>query len=297
MIHYSREVIAARAKGAPIVALESTIIAHGLPRPRNLQTAREIESAVRTGGATPATIALLDGKVHVGLESEELERLASDPGFVKASIRDLATLIANKGCAATTVAATAQIAHLSGITLFATGGLGGVHRGARQTWDESADLLALATIPVIVVCAGVKSILDIPATLERLETLSVPLLGYRTKKFPGFYLSDSGYEIEHNAASPAEIAGIWRAAQTIGADQRGMIVANPVQNQMSPDLHHRLLTEGLAAAEAANVSGKAATPFLLEYFHANSEGESLRVNVEIILANAKLAAEIACSLL
>lgn len=293
MIHYSREVEKARANGAPIVALESTIIAHGLPRPRNLETAKEIESLVRANGATPATIALIDGNVHVGLESEQLVRVASDPGFVKASIRDLASLIATRRCAATTVAATAHIAHQSGITLFATGGLGGVHRGASQTWDESADLLALATIPVIVVSAGVKSILDIPATLERLETLSIPILGYRTRKFPGFYLSDSGYEIEHSVANPREVAETWRASQEIGTSQRGLVVANPVRNQMSPDLHHRLLTEGLAAAEMAQITGKAATPFLLEYFHSNSGGESLRVNVEIILANAKLAAEIA----
>lgn len=293
MIHYSREVEKARANGAPIVALESTIIAHGLPRPRNLETAKEIESLVRANGATPATIALIDGNVHVGLESEQLVRVASDPGFVKASIRDLASLIATRRCAATTVAATAHIAHQSGITLFATGGLGGVHRGASQTWDESADLLALATIPVIVVSAGVKSILDIPATLERLETLSIPILGYRTRKFPGFYLSDSGYEIEHSVANPREVAETWRASQEIGTSQRGLVVANPVRNQMSPDLHHRLLTEGLAAAEMAQITGKAATPFLLEYFHSNSGGESLRVNVEIILANANLAAEIA----
>lgn len=296
MIHYSREVASARDNNAPIVALESTIIAHGLPRPRNLETAKEIEATVRANGATPATIALIDGQVHVGLESEQLERVANDPGFVKASIRDLATLIATGRCAATTVAATAHIANQSGITLFATGGLGGVHRGANQTWDESADLLALATIPVIVVSAGVKSILDIPATLERLETLSIPILGYQTRKFPGFYLSDSGYEIEHSAASPAEIAGIWRASREIGTDRHGLVVANPVHNQMSPDLHDRLLTEGLAAAGAAHVTGKAATPFLLEYFHANSGGESLRVNVEIILANAKLAAQIACNI-
>jgi pseudouridine-5'-phosphate glycosidase len=296
MIHYSREVASARANNAPIVALESTIIAHGLPRPRNLETAREIEATVRANGATPATIALIDGEVHVGVESEQLERIANDPSFVKASIRDLATLLATGRCAATTVAATAHIANRSGIALFATGGLGGVHRGANQTWDESADLLALATIPVIVVSAGVKSILDIPATLERLETLSIPILGYQTRKFPGFYLSDSGYEIEHSAASPAEIAGIWRASREIGTDRHGLVVANPVQNQMSPELHNRMLSEGLAAAEAAHITGKAATPFLLEYFHANSGGESLRVNVEIILANAKLAAQIACNI-
>ncbi len=295
MIQYSSEVKEAIAKKKAIVALESTIISHGLPRPSNLAVAIEVEEIVRSEGSTPATIAIIDGVIHVGLERNQLERVANDSNFTKASIRDLATVTANRSSAATTVAATSHIAHLAGIEFFATGGLGGVHRGAQESWDESADLLALANIPVLVVCAGVKSILDIPATLERLETLSVPLIGYKTKKFPGFYLPDSGYSIEHEASSPQEIGAIWRARKEVGTSDSGLVVANPTPSPMDPSLHERLLRDGLAAANQLKVTGKAVTPFLLEYFHANSNGESLRVNVEIIKNNSKLAAQIANS--
>jgi len=291
MITFSREVHVAREKNAPIVALESTIIAHGLPRPRNLEVATEVEKIVRDSGATPATIAIIDGEIHVGLESSELSRVANDLNVVKASIRDLPFVTENKLTAATTVAATSHIANLSGIEFFATGGLGGVHRGA--TFDESADLLALATIPVLVVCAGVKSILDVPATLERLETLSVPLLGYRTNKFPGFYLADSGQNLEHSADSPSEIAKLWQAKKTMGLSKKGMVVANPTEFPMAKDLHDKLLNEGLRAADENQVIGKDVTPFLLEYFHSHSAGESLRVNEAIIRSNAALAAQIA----
>lgn len=295
MIQYSGEVKAALSQKKPIVALESTIISHGLPRPKNLEVALEVEEIVRSEGATPATIAIIDGVIHVGLESSELDRVANDPNFTKASIRDLATASANHLSAATTVAATSHIAHLAGIEFFATGGLGGVHRGAQESWDESADLLALANIPVLVVCAGVKSILDIPATLERLETLSVPLIGYRTKKFPGFYLPDSGYAIEYEANTPGEIGKIWRARSEVGTNNSGLVVANPTPLPMNPELHEKLLSDGLARARDNNVTGKAVTPFLLEYFHSNSDGESLRVNIEIIKNNSKLAAQIASS--
>ncbi len=295
MIQYSNEVREALAKKKPIVALESTIISHGLPRPSNLAVATEVEEIVRSEGSTPATIAIIDGVIHVGLERNELERVANDLNFTKASIRDLATVTANRSSAATTVAATSHIAHLAGIEFFATGGLGGVHRGAQESWDESADLLALANIPVLVVCAGVKSILDIPATLERLETLSVPLIGYKTRKFPGFYLPDSGYAIEHEASTPKEISAIWRARNEVGTSNSGLIVANPTPSPMDPSLHERLLRDGLEAANQMKITGKAVTPFLLEYFHSNSDGESLRVNVEIIKNNSKLAAQIASS--
>lgn len=295
MIQYSREVKEALAKHQPIVALESTIISHGLPRPSNLSVAIEVEEIVRTEGSIPATIAIIDGVIHVGLERHELERVANDSNFTKASIRDLSIVTANRSSAATTVAATSHIAHLAGIEHFATGGLGGVHRGAHESWDESADLLALANIPVLVVCAGVKSILDIPATLERLETLSVPLIGYKTNKFPGFYLSDSGYAIEHEAVTPEEIGAIWRARKEVGLYTSGLVVANPTPSPMDPSLHERLLRDGIEAAVKNQISGKAVTPFLLEYFHSNSNGESLRVNVEIIKSNAKLAAQIARS--
>ncbi len=286
---------AALAEKRPLVALESTIISHGLPRPKNLEVALAVEEIVRSEGATPATIAIIDGVIHVGLEKSELDRVANDENFTKASIRDLATATANSLSAATTVAATSHIAHLAGIEFFATGGLGGVHRGAQESWDESADLHALATIPVLVVCAGVKSILDIPATLERLETLSVPLIGYRTKKFPGFYLPDSGYTIEYEAKSAAEIGAIWQARKEVGTANTGLVVANPTPLPMNQTLHERLLKEGLAKARENNVTGKAVTPFLLEFFHANSDGESLKVNIEIIKSNSKLAAQIASS--
>jgi pseudouridine-5'-phosphate glycosidase len=295
MIQYSSEVRAALVEKRPLVALESTIISHGLPRPRNLEVALEVEEIVRSEGATPATIAIIDGVIHVGLEKTELDRVANDENFTKASIRDLAIATASGLSAATTVAATSHIAHLAGIEFFATGGLGGVHRGAQESWDESADLLALANIPVLVVCAGVKSILDIPATLERLETLSVPLIGYRTKKFPGFYLPDSGYTIEHEAKSAAEIGAIWRARKEVGTANTGLVVANPTPLPMNPTLHERLLKDGLAKARENSVTGKAVTPFLLEFFHANSDGESLKVNIEIIKSNSRLAAQIASS--
>jgi len=294
MIKFSAEVSAARAAGRPIVALESTIISHGLPRPRNLEVALEVEAIVRSGGAVPATIALIDGVVHVGLEASELERIANDDDVVKASTRDLAIIEASKRSAATTVAATAHIAHLAGITTFATGGLGGVHRG--HSYDESADLIALAETPIVIVCAGVKSILDVPGTLERLETFAVPVLGFGTNKFPGFYLTESGYEIEHRVDSVAEIAAIWFNRFELKTGDRAIVIANPVVNQMDLALHNEILESGLKAAEENQITGKAVTPFLLEYFHTQSKGESLRVNIEIIKANSELAAQIAISL-
>ena len=185
---------------------------------------------------------------------------------------------------------------MAGISLFATGGLGGVHREAWQSWDESADLLALANTPILIVCSGAKSILDVSATLERLETLSVPILGYKTNRFPGFYLTDSGFDLEHRADTPQDIAQIWRARGDVATNNSALIVANPVGNQMDKALHDQILFDGLAKAKTAGIIGKAVTPFLLEYFHSNSKGESLRVNVEIIKANAALAAQIAVAL-
>ena len=294
MIKFSAEVSAAKSAGKPIVALESTIISHGLPRPRNLEVAREVEEIVRGTGATPATIALIDGVIHVGLEVDQLERIANDDGVVKASTRDLAIVQATKKSAATTVAATAHIANLAGISVFATGGLGGVHRG--HSYDESADLIALAETPIVIVCAGVKSILDVPGTLERLETFAVPVLGYRTNKFPGFYLTESGYEVEHRVDTPEEIATIWKNRFELKTNDRAIVIANPVVNQMDLVLHNEILESGLKSAENNHITGKAVTPFLLEFFHTQSKGESLRVNIEIIKANSKLAAEIAIAL-
>ena len=281
---------------SPVVALESTIITHGLPRPKNLEVALEVEQIVTETGATPATIAIIDGQIHIGLESDQLTQIANDENILKASIRDLAIISTQKKSAATTVAATSHIANLAGISLFATGGLGGVHREAWQSWDESADLLALANTPILIVCSGAKSILDVSATLERLETLSVPILGYKTNKFPGFYLTDSGFDLEHRADTPQDIAQIWRARSDVATNNSALIVANPVGNQMDKALHDQIVFDGLAKAKTAGISGKAVTPFLLEYFHSNSKGESLRVNVEIIKANAALAAQIAVAL-
>jgi len=294
MIKFSAEVAAAQAAGQPIVALESTIISHGLPRPKNLEVALEVEAIVRSAGAVPATIALIDGIVHVGLESNELDRIANDDSVVKASTRDLAIITATKKSAATTVAATAHIAHLAGIKVFATGGLGGVHRG--HSYDESADLIALAETPIVIVCAGVKSILDVPGTLERLETFAVPVIGFGTHKFPGFYLTESGYEIEHRVDSVEEIAAIWNNRFELQTNDRAIVVANPVVNQMNLALHNQILESGLKAAAANQITGKAVTPFLLEYFHTQSKGESLRVNIDIIKANSHLAALLAVSL-
>ena len=281
---------------SPVVALESTIITHGLPRPKNLEVALEVEQIVTDAGATPATIAVIDGQIHIGLEPDQLTQIANDENILKASIRDLAIISTQKKSAATTVAATSHIAKMAGISLFATGGLGGVHREAWQSWDESADLLALANTPILIVCSGAKSILDVSATLERLETLSVPILGYRTNKFPGFYLTDSGFDLEHRADTPQDIAQIWRARSDVATNNSALIVANPVGNQMDKALHDQILFDGLAKAKTAGIIGKAVTPFLLEYFHSNSKGESLRVNIEIIKANAALAAQIAVAL-
>jgi len=296
MIKYSEAVAKALGDKSPIVALESTIITHGLPRPKNLEVALEVEQIVIEAGATPATIAIIDGQINIGLEPDQLTRIANDENILKASIRDLAVISTQKKSAATTVAATSHIANMAGISLFATGGLGGVHREAWQSWDESADLLALANTPVLIVCSGAKSILDVSATLERLETLSVPILGYKTNKFPGFYLTDSGFELEHRVDTAREIAQIWRARGDVAINESALIVANPVSNQMERALHDQLLFDGLSKAKIDGVVGKAITPYLLDYFHTNSKGESLRVNIEIIKANAALAAQIAVAL-
>lgn len=290
----SPEVAAARRAGGAVVALESTIISHGLPRPTNVEVARQIEAVVRSAGAVPATIAIVDGRVRVGLDPEALEVIAGSDDVVKASVRDVPVVMARGGHGATTVASTAQLAALVGIEVFATGGLGGVHRGASDTFDESADLVTLASTPITVVSAGVKSILDVGATLERLETLSVTVAGYRTDRFPGFYLADSGHPVPARLDTPGEVAAVMAARRALGA-RGALLLANalPEDRQVDPGLHARVLTEGLAAAEAAGVHGKDVTPFLLAHFHQASGGESLRANTEIILANAALAAEVA----
>lgn len=295
-IKYSTEVSDALAAGNPLVALESTIISHGLPRPSNLSVAIECEEIIRAHGAVPATIALLDGVVHIGLEGFELEAIANRDDIAKASIRDLAIIIAQGKSAATTVAATAHIAAIAGIKIFATGGLGGVHRGANESFDESADLTALSQLDMTVVCAGVKSILDVHATLERLETLAIGLVGFQTNRFPGFYLTDSGFDIEHRVDSPNEIAAIIKARAAISTQFKSLIVANPVKKEMAKARHDQILAAGLAKAVHEGVDGKAVTPFLLEHFHTASHGESLSINTEIIKSNCALAAQIAVAL-
>lgn len=295
-IKLSAEVADALKAGKPIVALESTIISHGLPRPSNLEVALECERIVRDTGAVPATIALLDGKILVGLERAELEAIANRDDISKASIRDLAIIVAQGKSAATTVAATAHIAALAGIHIFATGGLGGVHRGANESFDESADLTALANVDMTMICAGVKSILDVPATLERLETLAISLVGYKTTAFPGFYLTDSGFTLEHRVDSPEEIAAIIKARKEVGTLSKALVVANPVAKEMNKARHDEILKSGLEKAEKQGVTGKAVTPFLLEHFHTTSQGESLAINTEIIKANCLLGAQIAVAL-
>jgi pseudouridylate synthase len=298
------EVASALDEGRPVVALESTIISHGLPRPANLDVARQIEQVVRGAGAVPATVAVVDGTVRIGLDEAALSTIATSDGIAKASLRDLAVVVARGGHAATTVAATSHLAASAGIGVFATGGLGGVHRGAATTMDESADLSTLSRTPITVVCAGVKSILDVGATLERLETLGVAVVGYRTDRFPGFYLTDSGFGLDWRVDSPEEVAAIMgarrslsSAALTGGGSSAALVVANPlpVEEQVDPALHDRVLAGALAVADAAGISGKAVTPFLLERFHAETGGESLRANVAIILRNAGLAARIAAA--
>ena len=290
----SDEVSDAIASGRGIVALESTIISHGLPTETSARTAREIEAAVRRAGAVPATVAVVDGAVRVGLTDDALVRVAEEDGVVKTSVRDLGPVLARGLTGATTVAATSYLAHLAGIRVFATGGLGGVHRGARDTWDESADLAALAAAPVTVVCAGVKSILDTAATLERLESLSVPVLGYRTDALPGFYVRDAGLPVPWRVGSAAEVAAVMRAREGLRLPQ-GVVVAQPVAaaDEMDRDLHDRTLAEGLDEVARRGVVGKDVTPFLLAWFHEHTGGASLTANVALVLANAELAAAIA----
>jgi pseudouridylate synthase len=293
LAHVSDEVRAALADGAGVVALESTIIAHGLPRPRNLDVARELEDVVRGAGAVPATIAMLDGEVHVGLEDWGLRRIAGHE-VAKLSVRDLPLAAGRRANGATTVAATAHLAAAAGIRVFATGGMGGVHRDARQSWDESADLLTLSRTPIVVVAAGVKSILDVGATLERLETLGVSVAGWRTNRFPGFYLTDGGFDLDWRVESAEEVAEAMAAADELGVGG-ALVVANPVtvEQQLDPAEHERVLAEGLGLARAQGVTGKAVTPFLLDHLHRATDGRSLEVNVAVALGNAAVAGAIA----
>jgi pseudouridine-5'-phosphate glycosidase len=289
----SPEVSEALSSGKPVVALESTIISHGLPRPRNLEAAKEFEEILRSAGVVPATIAILDGVPQIGLDDEGVNRIANED-LAKASVRDIPILAAKKASGATTVAATAHLAALAGIRVFATGGLGGVHRGSVETFDESADLSTLAVTPITVVSAGVKSVLDIPATLERLETLSVPVIGYKTNKFPAFWLTESGYTLDWHLDSAEEIAAAMKSQDELGHGQ-GIVVANPipVEKQWDPKEHDRVLEIAFEAAKEAGVTGKAVTPFLLGFIVEQSGGRSLEVNLDLARNNVRVAGEIA----
>ncbi len=297
LLRIGSHVQAALDAGNPVLALESTIFTHGLPQPRNLQVALEAEQIVRDAGAVPATIGVVDGVPVVGLSEEEISYLSTTEGVVKASLRDLPVAAAKKLSAGTTVAATAYLAHAAGVRVFSTGGLGGVHRQAQVTFDESADLPTLATLPLVVISAGVKSILDIPLTLERLETLNLAVVGYQTTDYPGFYIADSGFDIEYSVDSPAEVAQIVAARDALDISST-LLVANPVaeEHQLPLDVHADVLSRALAAAEAEGISGHDTTPFLLDFVQRETGGKSLDVNVEVYRGNVALGAQIAAAL-
>ncbi|MGW0546415.1 pseudouridine-5'-phosphate glycosidase [Streptomyces altiplanensis] len=293
----SGEVREALERRRPVVALESTIIAHGLPRPRNLRVAKELEEEVRTVGAVPATIAVLDGRAHVGLDTAQLERIANDESVRKLGHRDLAPALAAGANGATTVSATAFLAARAGLRVFATGGLGGVHREWTATQDESADLGLLARTRITVVCAGVKSILDVPATLQRLETLGVGILGYGTEHFPGFYLSSSGEPVDWTVRTPGEVAAVMRAQDALGGPEAALLVANPVPEaeQLDPALHDRVLAQALEECRERKITGQGVTPFLLDRLVRGTEGASLEANLAAVRGNVRLAARIAAA--
>lgn len=292
------EVAQALATGAPVVALESTIVAHGMPWPRNLEVALRVEAAVREHGAVPATIAVLGGELWVGLDRAGLEHIAHGGEVRKLSRRDLSVAVACREDGATTVAATMIVAAMAGIRVFATGGIGGVHRGAGSSFDISADLEELARTSVAVVCAGAKSVLDIPATLEVLETRGVPVLGYRTDRFPAFFTRDSGCALDRRVDEVDELAAILRAKWALGLEG-GVVVANPIapEHEADPAVVGAAIEQALAEADAQGIRGKAITPFLLARVDTLSGGASLAANVELVLSNAQLAARLARALI
>ena len=292
------EVAAAVAEGKPVVALESTIISHGMPYPQNVETALKVEQIIRDCGAVPATIAILGGRLKAGLSHEEIEYLGKKGQDVtKASRRDLAVLVARKADGATTVTTTMMIAHMAGIQIFATGGIGGVHRGAETTMDISADLEELANTPVMVVCAGAKSILDLGLTLEYLETHGVPVLGYGTKELPAFYTRKSGFEVDYRMDTPEELAEAFHVSRQLGL-KGGMLVTNPIPEEfaMDHDVINRAIDEAIAQANAQGIHGKATTPFLLAKVKELTGGDSLDSNIQLVFNNARLAARTAAAL-
>jgi pseudouridylate synthase len=294
------DVAAALREGRPVVALESTVIAHGLPRPQNLETAHKMEAAVREEGAVPATIAIIEGRMVAGLSSEQLTTFAATDGIIKVSRADLAAVLAAHQTGATTVAATMLIAARAGIRVFATGGIGGVHRGAELSFDISADLPELARTPVAVVCAGAKAILDLPRTLEVLETLGVPVVGYRTNKFPAFYVEDSGLPLQSRVDAPAEAARLMQAHRDMGFTS-GIVFCNPPPsaNALGKREVDAWIARALESATAVGIRGKAVTPYLLDYLAKASHGQTLETNIALLVHNARVAAQIAnaCSAL
>jgi pseudouridine-5'-phosphate glycosidase len=297
VLNISEPVRAALDAGRPVVALESTIIAHGFPRPDNRTLADALESAVRDAGAEPATIAVIGGAVHVGLSAAQLDRIAERDGIAKCSLRDLAAVCAAGGDGATTVSATMRLAHMAGISVFATGGIGGVHPGAGTSFDISADLTELGRTPVAVVCAGAKSILDVPATLEVLETLGVPVVGYGCDTFPGFHCRDSGLALGHRADTPADMAALIRAQTALGLDA-GILIANPppADVAMTRDERDALVSEARERARNDGVTGAALTPYLLAALNDLSDGRTRAINKALAIANAQLGARIATAL-
>lgn len=297
VIHVSQEVQDAVRENRPVVALESTIFTHGLPRPRNLDVALEAEAGLRAQGVTPATIGVFNGVATVGLSTEQITELSNTDKIAKASLRDLPVVRALGIHGGTTVAATAFLAHHAGVKVFSTGGLGGVHHGASETFDESADMTTLAQIPILVISAGVKSILDIPATLERFETLNIPVIGYGTTKYPGFYITDSGFSIGYSVDTPEEAAAVVNARDELGLPQ-SVLLANPVaaDKQLPPEQLNDILARAWAEADKQGISGNASTPFLLDFIQKDTKGVSLDVNVEVYRGNVALGGLIATAL-
>lgn len=296
-LHVSEQVAAAVADGRPVVALESTIFTHGLPRPLNLEVALEAEERLRSQGVVPATTGVFAGVPTVGLSLEQITSLSNDGTVKKVSLRDLPVAAALRLHGGTTVAATAFLAHRAGIKVFSTGGLGGVHHGAATSFDESADMTALSSTPIIVVSAGVKSVLDVAATLERFETLSIPVIGYKTKKYPGFYVSDSGYEIEYAVNTPDEVAAICNARDDLRI-KSAILLANPIaeDKQFPPAELDEILSRAWAQAEKNGINGKDTTPFLLDFIQRDTNGRSLNVNVDVYRSNVSLGGEVATAL-
>jgi len=296
LLRPTEEVASALAEGRPVVALESTIVAHGMPWPRNLETARAVEAEVRAAGGVPATIALFDGRIHVGLEAQALERLAGIPEVAKVSRRDMGAMLARKAAGATTVAATMLCAHLAGIRVFVTGGIGGVHRGAETSFDVSADLDELARTPVVVVCAGAKAILDLPKTLEYLETRGVPVIGWGTAEFPAFYGRTSGLPVAHRVDAPAEAAAVLSAHWAIGG--AGAVIAHPIPaaDALPEGEIGAVVDRALAEAADRGIVGREVTPFLLARVAELTGGRSLAANIALVKANARCGAAIAAAL-